>query len=539
VENPTTVLDKRGRAKNVLTTMEIDPAVDHTTISQSLGMIAIQAMKHVFGKEPREWQPGAILKLIQVNCNHKDSPTPFLLCQNTGGGKSLARDTAAVILQGLTLVVTPLLALGADQCTKLSSMIPPGMKHNEQLRTYHLDDIVPDSNEFKGLVCALKQFKSDDEKTIILFTSPQTLQSETWLPLIKALIKPKILRMVCIDEVHLFVSHGLFFRQEFFELKRNFFDHLAVMNIPVLFMTATATKTMLEHLKHLTGFEISESNLIWPGTLGMARRNIHVTILLREQSIGVFKSLAIDILKNKSEKKLIVYTNTVKKSDQMADSIRDWMDESGEIPGDVVHVKGDLFKEQKFYYINLFLSPSGPIQSSNDTGESFDPRVLVATAGSANAGIDSDSVCLVLRDGFPASISDLLQEIGRAGRHDQASPMTDGCRICISLKHYVLLLMRIGKKEEAKKGAYFTPAAYMEYQLGQLKQVSQLLVLKPDDCVQVDLESEACNPYARGESLSPCVNACSACTYRQEQNVPSCHPRGSDASLEKNLSDRI
>jgi superfamily II DNA helicase RecQ len=199
--------------------MEIDP-------DQSLRMIGIQAMKHVFGKEPREWQPGAISKLIQVNCNQKDSPTPFLLCQNTGGGKSLARDSAAVILQGLTLVVTPLLALGADQCTKLSCMIPPAMKQKEQLRTYHLDDLVPDSNEFKALVCALKQFKSEDEKTIILFTSPQMLQSETWLPLIKALIKPKILRMVCIDEVHLFVSHGLFFRQEFFELKRNFFDIL-------------------------------------------------------------------------------------------------------------------------------------------------------------------------------------------------------------------------------------------------------------------------------------------------------------------------
>jgi hypothetical protein len=81
------------------------------------------------------------------------------------------------------------------------------------------------------------------------------------------------------------------------------------MNIPVLFMTATATKSMIEHLKHLTGFEISPSNLIWPGKEGMARRNIDVTVLLREQSIGVFKSLAIDILKNKPEKKLIVYTN--------------------------------------------------------------------------------------------------------------------------------------------------------------------------------------------------------------------------------------
>jgi hypothetical protein len=56
----------------------------------------------------------------------------------------------------------------------------------------------------------------------------------------------------------------------------------------------------------------------------------------------------------------------------------------------------------------------------------------------------------------------------------------------------------------------------MEYQLRQLKQVSQLLVLKPDDCVQVDLESEACNPYARGESLPPCVNACSACTGKNK-----------------------
>jgi superfamily II DNA helicase RecQ len=252
-----------------ITRMEID---QDRTLSQSLRNIGIQAMMHVFGKEPRDWQPGAITKLIQVNCNDNDSPTPFLLCQNTGGGKSLARDTAAVCLQGLTLVITPLLALGEDQCTKLSNIIPPLMKKKEQLLTYHLDDLEVGSSDHTALVCALEQFKPEDEKTIILFTSPQTLQSEKWLPLLKALIKPKILRMVCIDEVHLFVSHGLFFRSEFFQLKTNFFDHLATSNIPVLFMTATATKIMLEHLEHLTGFGIDPRNLIWPAMLAITRR---------------------------------------------------------------------------------------------------------------------------------------------------------------------------------------------------------------------------------------------------------------------------
>eukprot|EP00978_Attheya_sp_CCMP212_P039282 scaffold203033_cov110-Attheya_sp.AAC.1 len=82
--------------------------------------------------------------------------------------------------------------------------------------------------------------------------------------------------------------------------------------------------------------------------------------------------------------------------------------DSNDIDGDAIVIHGDLVSHTKFYRAKQF------------TGALHDgvlkPRVLIATSGCANAGIDCPDVYWVLRQDMPPSVLDLFQEMGRAGR---------------------------------------------------------------------------------------------------------------------------
>jgi superfamily II DNA helicase RecQ len=252
------------------------------------------------------------------------------------------------------------------------------------------------------------------------------------------------LKMVCVDEAHLYVMHGLYFRPKFFKLKEILFDKMKNSNIPVVFMTATATKDMIGHIKQLSGLDILSENITWASSEGIQRRDVIVEVCWKEQVIRDFKDLADNILGSTEFTKIIVYTNSKALSNELASKIRGHLNNTG-LPGDVIHVDGDLFKEQKFHNIAIFLH-HGKIGNPKDPLNPLDPRILVATSGAANAGIDSADVYLVLRDGFPPSIADLLQELGRAGRRMASSCITgliDRYRINISLKSFVSLVKRI------------------------------------------------------------------------------------------------
>ena len=73
----------------------------------------------------------------------------------------------------------------------------------------------------------------------------------------------------------------------------------------------------------------------------------------------------------------------------------------------------------------------------------FNPQILLARSGAANAGIDNPNVCIIFRFEFPWSVADTIQEEGRASRRVGSSPSTDKYTICISLESVLLLIRRI------------------------------------------------------------------------------------------------
>jgi hypothetical protein len=159
---------------------------------------------------------------------------------------------------------------------------------------------------------------------------------------------------------------------------------------------------------------------------------------------------------------------------------------------DIVCLVGTLTKEQKAHHIRTF------VQGSSD---SFNPQLLVATSGAANAGLDDPNVCGVFRLDFPASIVDWAQEKGRAGRYEGAT--VDDCfyYVAISLESFLYLFQQCQD-----------PSVSTEYQAAQLNdlfQVLRLLVL-PERCFQVVLESVLSHPDDATIPDDPC-GCCSFC----------------------------
>jgi hypothetical protein len=116
--------------------------------------------------------------------------------------------------------------------------------------------------------------------------------------LFKKLCDDERLRLLCVDEVHMFVQFGLFFRNKFILLFEHVFQHLVTPTMaahhlqsrlethhnledattftrtPVLFMTAMATPLILEQLRCIAGFTCFQRNVFWPSAAGMMKKSI-------------------------------------------------------------------------------------------------------------------------------------------------------------------------------------------------------------------------------------------------------------------------
>jgi ATP-dependent helicase YprA (DUF1998 family) len=115
-----------------------------------------------------------------------------------------ATDTAACMLGGVCLTVSPLLVLGSDQSSKLKTIMQAGTG----IKVAHLDEIAAGSVQEINLLQDIEKLPSHRRKTTsLLFSSPQRLGSESWAKQLPRVIQAKVLKMVCVDEAHIYVMH--------------------------------------------------------------------------------------------------------------------------------------------------------------------------------------------------------------------------------------------------------------------------------------------------------------------------------------------
>jgi hypothetical protein len=456
-----------------------------------------------------------------------------LLCVKTGGGKSAVVQITAAILRGIHIVLVPLLALGADQVWKGNSARHP---YSKTIRAIHLDE-VKDPATIEMVRSFLMNMTSD--KTLIIVASPQSLLKKfPWNKLLlDCALKRNLVRGVYVDEYHQFAAFGSSFRPEFEESGKQFLSKLYhARPIPMgyefpsyLAMSATMNARVIHDGQNQTKIFVHRDQFFWSPPVDFTRREISISLDLiqpKQVTRAVFGSI-LKILTSNGSSKIILYTNSKLVSESLQDKLEDYLDQNS-FNGDVILVNGGLEASEKFFAIKLFLG--------NLPSQSILPRVGVFTAGAANCGIDDPLIYSVHRLGFPCSILDLIQELGRAARRLGASIDTDSFRLFINIHDYAYILIRAfrncrtlvkeankisgaGTVAIAKRTTMIKKAQRIKDQdLRDIREVVYYLCLD-FGCLHARLEYAQCDPLMRDQFMfpPPCANACYFCTNQHKK----------------------
>lgn len=191
---------------------------------------AHKALNNIFGFDSfRPLQEEAIKQVL----NKEDA----LVIMPTGGGKSLCYQIPAVVFDGLTVVVSPLISLMKDQVEQLRQFDIPALYLNSSL--------TPD--QYRQNINRLKRGEPS-----LLYLAPETLL----MPKTRELLKGLKIDCLTIDEAHCISEWGHDFRPEYRQLTevRDDFPDAAC-----LALTATATPRVQEDIKDILGLKDSES----------------------------------------------------------------------------------------------------------------------------------------------------------------------------------------------------------------------------------------------------------------------------------------
>ena len=170
-----------------------------------------------------------------------ESGGKLLVVDRTGGGKSLILQLTAVAVAGVTLVIVPLLSLTANQMARISRASSRRMSIN----AIHLDETSWEDVESK-VIPKMESIQPDTSSSLFLLCSPQYIAAnKKFCDAFLACNERGLLRLVAIDEAHLFSMHGRSFRESIRVLAEVFFRPLfgADRSSEPLFLAMTATMT--------------------------------------------------------------------------------------------------------------------------------------------------------------------------------------------------------------------------------------------------------------------------------------------------------
>ncbi len=288
----------------------------------------------------------------------------------TGGGKSLCFQIPALTLQGICIVVSPLVALMEDQVNTLQKKgikalaIVGGISYND------LDSLLDN--------CIYGNFK-------FLYLSPERLQQD----IVQQRIEQMNVNLIAVDEAHCISQWGHDFRPAYLNISILRELH---PDVPFMALTASATNEVVEDIKKQSGLRNAS---VFKSSLG--RKNIAYKVTFAEDKIYRLRQ----ILKNPEETG-IIYVRSRKATIEITRELNYYG-----YKAEAFH--GGLTSKEKTSRLENWLKEN--------------VKIMVATSA-FGMGIDKSNVRNVVHLNLPESIESYFQEAGRAGRDMEPAAAT-------------------------------------------------------------------------------------------------------------------
>jgi ATP-dependent DNA helicase RecQ len=281
----------------------------------------------------------------------------------TGGGKSICFQVPALVMEGITLVISPLIALMQDQVQALQANGVPSAFLNSSLSSIEQRTI-----EEK---CQAGELK-------LLYISPEKLFYNNYLSFIKTLT----INQIAIDESHCVSTWGHDFRPEYTKLnilKETFPD------VPVVALTATADRVTRKDI--LTQLGVPDAQVF---ISSFDRPNLSLNVLGGRNRLKIMQ----EFIAKRPNQCGIIYCLSRKNTEEVAEGLR-------KVGIRAMHYHAGVDSKTRSEVQDAFIKD--------------EIQVIVATIA-FGMGIDKSNVRFVIHYSLPSNVESYYQEIGRAGR---------------------------------------------------------------------------------------------------------------------------
>lgn len=309
-----------------------------------------------------QWDP---MRAILDGCD-------ALVVMPTGSGKSLIYQLPALVLSGLTVVVSPLIALMKDQKDKLAAQGVDAVAMHSHLSTAEAREV---------------HRRIADGEGEILYLTPERFKDRDFFEKLLS----RTVGLFVIDEAHCVSQWGHDFRPDYLSLGA---IARRLGRPPILALTATATQEVQDDIVHQLGMKEVHKTIT-----GFARPNLRFEVR-RTVNDGIKDSIVEQILSG-SNGSGVIYLATIKEAERLYEKLAE------HFPVGLYHGKRSAADRKR-------------VQDDFMRG---DLKAIIAT-NAFGLGIDKQDLRFVIHYHFPGSIESYYQEAGRAGRDGNAAVCT-------------------------------------------------------------------------------------------------------------------
>ena len=313
-------------------------------------------LKNIFGFDDYKNNQQEIIKEVLEGKN-------ILTVMPTGGGKSLCYQLPATLFDGLTLVVSPLIALMQSQVAQLQLL---------GIKAYCLNSSNSD-DENKEIIEMLKS-----NKIKLLYIAPERLIKNETIDLLKT----KKISLLAIDEAHCVSQWGHDFRKEYLKLGE---IRKELSMVQTIALTATADETTRKDIIDKI-FPKKPSVFI----AGFDRPNIYLSMLPKNKA----KEQILSFIKPFKGQTGIIYCSTRKKTEEWS----------------------KYLKEHSFKALPYHAGMTAENRKKNLEAFIQEEGIVITATIAFGLGIDKPNVRFVCHANMPGNIESYYQEIGRSGR---------------------------------------------------------------------------------------------------------------------------